>query len=195
MKTFHKPILRCCKGMTLIEILVALILTGLLATAALSFFSGMHNQSVTQRNVAEMKDLARASLMEIKKNLRMGGYKLPPGHVPFEVFGSTLGIYYSQSQAVDTVWLYLQEFSDAEYSTLAELPHGRRLFKLMKLTNSGVPEVYADFVVNLQYNVIDSANVEISITTQTPKYDMDWQSDGGYRMYTTAERVNLRNAG
>jgi prepilin-type N-terminal cleavage/methylation domain-containing protein len=195
MKAFHKPIFGCPKGMTLIEILVALTLTGILATAALSFFSGMHNQSVTQRNVAEMKDLARASLMEIKKTLRMAGYKLAPGHAPFEVFGSTLGVYYSNTQSVDTIWLYLQEFTDSEYSTLVKLPKGRRLFRLMRLTNSGLPEPYSDFIVNLRYSVIDSVNVEISVTTQTPKHDMDWPLNGGYRTYSTSERVKIRNAG
>jgi hypothetical protein len=180
--------------MTVIEVLIAVLLTGILATAALSFFAGMHNQSVAQRNISEMKDLARASLMEIKKTVRMAGYKLD-GHPPYEIFGSTIGIYFSRANSVDTVWYYLREYTDGEYAMLYELPEGRELFKLMKQVNSNLPELFSDFIVNLQYTVIDSVNLEVSITTQTPKYDMDWVEDGGYRMYTTVDRVKIRNAG
>jgi hypothetical protein len=195
MRIFRRPILKCCKGISIIEILIATFITGVLATAALSFFSGMHNQSVTQRNVAEMKDLARSTLMELKKTVRMAGYKLPEGHPPYEIFGTTIGVYSSQTKAVDTTWLYLQEFAEFEYDQLYNLPDDRQLFKLMKMVNSDPPDIFSDFIVNLQYTTIDSNNVLISVTTQTPKYDMDWPLNNGYRTYTTEERVKIRNAG
>lgn len=196
MRVFRRPILKCCKGISLIEILIATFITGVLATAALSFFSGMHNQSVTQRNVAEMKDLARATLMEMKKTVRMAGYKLPEGHAPYEIFGgTTIGVYSSQTQPVDTTWLYLQEFAEYEYAQLCDLPDDRQLFKLMKMVNSDPPDIFSDFIVRVQYTAIDSNNVLISVTTQTPKHDMDWPLNNGYRTYTTTEQVKIRNAG
>lgn len=194
MKQSIRTSFRCSRGFTLIELLVAVAMTGVLTTAALSFFSGMHNQSVTQRNVSEMQDLSRASLMEIKKTLRMGGFKLT-GHPPYEIFGTTLGVYMSGSQPVDTIWYFLEEYNESEYAALPDLPKGRQLWRLKKQVNSGLPDIFSDFIVNVQYTVIDSVNVEIKVTTQTPMADMDWKADNGYRTYTSEERVRIRNVG
>jgi prepilin-type N-terminal cleavage/methylation domain-containing protein len=194
MKQSIERTLSRSKGFTLLELLIAVAITGVLATATLSFFSGMHNQSVTQRNVAEMQDLSRATLMEIKKTLRMGGFKLT-GHPPYEIFGTTLGVYMSRSQPVDTIWYFLEEYNESEYAALTDLPEGRRLWRLKKQTNSGLPDIFSDFIVNVRYTVIDSVNVEITVTTQTPMKDMGWRADNGYRTYVSQERVRIRNIG
>jgi len=194
MKYFYKRAFGSVSGMTLVELMVAVVTTGILATASLSFFSGVSNETFTQENISEMQDLSRATLMEIKKDLRMAGYKLQ-NHPPFEVYGTTLGIYTRQTQAVDTTWFYLEEYTASEYATMIDLPAGRKLFKLMKQENSGVPSLFADCVVGIQYTVIDSANVDIQVTTQTAKKDMDWKFNNGYRTFSVEEQVMIRNAG
>ncbi|MCK4657056.1 MAG: hypothetical protein KAT85_08470, partial [candidate division Zixibacteria bacterium] len=71
----------------------------------------------------------------------------------------------------------------------------RQLWRLKKQTNSGLPDIFSDFIVSVQYTVIDSVNVEITVTTQTPMKDMDWEADNGYRTYVSQERVRIRNVG
>lgn len=194
MRYFSKRIGRSNSGVTLVELMVALVTTSILATASLSFFSGVSNETVTQENISEMQDLSRATLMEIKKDLRMAGYKLE-GHAPYEIFGTTLGIYTRQTNPVDTTWYYLEEYTPGEYATMTDLPAGRKLYKLMKKHNSDVPELFSDCIVGIQYTVIDSANVEIKVTTQTAKKDIDWKFHNGYRTFTVEEQVMIRNAG
>jgi prepilin-type N-terminal cleavage/methylation domain-containing protein len=194
MKFLNNRVLAGTAGLTLVELLVAVLITGILATASLSFFSGVNNESITQENVSEMQDLSRATLMEIKKDLRMAGFKLR-NHVPYEIYGSTLGIYKRQVNPVDTIWYYLDEYTAGDYASLPDLPTGRKLYKLMKQSNSNVPELFSDLVVGIQYTVIDSANVSIKVTTQTPKKDMDWKLNNGYRTFSAEERVMLRNVG
>lgn len=194
MKYFHKKAFGSVSGMTLVELLVAVAITGILATASLSFFSGVSNESFTQENVSEMQDLSRATLMEIKKDLRMAGFKLQ-NHAPYEIFGSTLGIYTSQTNAVDTTWFYLEEYTPSEYAAMKDLPAGRKLYKLMKQQDSGVPSIFADCIVGIEYTVIDAANVDIKVTTQTAKKDMDWKFNNGYRTFSVEEQVMIRNAG
>lgn len=61
-------------GFTLVEILVALVISSLLATAIYSFFIGQHHAYTVQDQVIEMEQNARAAMDMIRKELRMAGY-------------------------------------------------------------------------------------------------------------------------
>ena len=185
--------LRAAAGISLVELLIAIVLIGIIATAAFGFFAQMHNQSVTQRNISEMQDLCRANLEEIKKSLRMAGYKLPAGHPPYEVFGSTLGIYYSDSLPVDTLWYYLEEYSEYDYSLIPDLPAGRKLYRLMRSSNTEPPALFSDLVVDLQFNPVDSVNIMVEVKTQSKLPDMDYPFHNGYRTYFMRDAVRIRN--
>jgi prepilin-type N-terminal cleavage/methylation domain-containing protein len=180
-------------GVSLVELLIAVVLVGIIATAAFGFFAQMHNQAVTQRNVAEMQDLCRANLEELKKSIRMAGYKLPAGHPAFEIFGSTIGIYCSDSLPVDTLWYYLDEYSQYDYDQIPDLPAGRKLFRLMRSHNTEPAELFSDLIVSLRFLALDSANVMIRIETQTKLPDMDYPFDNGYRTYAMQDAVRIRN--
>jgi len=61
-------------GFTLIEILVALVITSILVTAIYRFFIGQHHAYTVQDQVIEMEQNARAALDMIRGDLRMAGY-------------------------------------------------------------------------------------------------------------------------
>ena len=193
MRRFTKKIFRCQRGVSVLELLIATLITGVMTTAAFQFLVTMQNQSEAQQNLSEAQLLCRNSLMDIKKNLRMAGYKIT-GHPAYEVKGDTLAVYVSRSQPVDTILYYLREFSDGEYASMADLPEGRQVYRLMKQTNSNPPDEFADYILNVQYDLTDPSNVIVRVTTQTPRPDEDYPSFNGYRSYSLSERVKIRNA-
>ncbi len=193
MRRFTRKIFRCQRGVSVLELLIAALITGVMTTAAFQFLVTMQNQSEAQQNLSEAQLLCRNSLMDIKKNLRMAGYKIT-GHPAYEVKGDTLAVYVSRSQPVDTILYYLWEFDDGEYASMPDLPEGRQVYRLIKQTNSDPPDEFADYILNVQYDLTDPSNVIVRVTTQTPRPDEDYPSFNGYRSYSLSERVKIRNA-
>ncbi|MCF8126437.1 MAG: prepilin-type N-terminal cleavage/methylation domain-containing protein [Desulfotignum sp.] len=62
------------QGFTLIEIMVALLISSVLATAIYSFFITQHHAYTVQDQVIEMEQNARAAMDMIRRELRMAGY-------------------------------------------------------------------------------------------------------------------------
>lgn len=193
MKRFTKKIFRCQRGISVLELLIATLITGVMTTAAFQFLVTMQNQSEAQQNLSEAQLLCRNSLMDIKKNLRMAGYKIT-GHPAYEVKGDTLAVYVSQSQPVDTILYFLQEFNDGEYASMPDLPEGRQVYRLIKQTNSDPADEFADYILNVLYDLTDPSNVIVRVTTQSPRPDEDYPFFNGYRSYSLSERVKIRNA-
>lgn len=176
-------------GYTILELLIALLLTGIIAATGFAFYVSMHNSASAQEDISNMQHTARSSLQEISKTLRMAGYKLPAGHAAFQVNGDSLFIYYSDTKPVDTVLYYL-----TQNTTLAGgKPSGWAPMYLMKKVNSAIPSIFSDVVRSIDYNVIDSATVEVSIEAQTIRSDDTWERDEGFRSFTSTERVSIRN--
>ena len=184
--------LKCRRGFTILEVLIAALITGILATASFRFYTSMHNQTEVQYEVSEVQHLCRSSVNEIKKTLRLAGFKLST-HDAYEIKGDTLAIYYSNTQPVDTVLYYLDEFSDYEYSKVHGLAEDVPLYKLMKRENSGTPAICADFILDIDFAQIDSRMIEISVTAQVSKSDDSFEQNNGFRTWTLAEQVSLRN--
>jgi prepilin-type N-terminal cleavage/methylation domain-containing protein len=180
------------RGYTLLEVLIGLFLTGLIAAGGFEFYATMHNQRIVQEDISDMQLNARNSLQEMVQTLRMGGYKIG-AHPAFRVSGDSLYVFYSETQAVDTTLYYLDDYTAMELSRIDEAPSGLEPRKLMKKVNSDAPAVLADFIRLVRYNVIDSATVQIALVTQASQPDEDFTSNCGYRLYVATERVNLRN--
>lgn len=179
---------RNINGYTILELLVALLLTGIVAAAGFSFYVSMHNSALTQEDISNMQHTSRSSLQDMAKTLRMAGYKLS-GHVPYRIAGDSLYVFFSETQPVDTVLYYLEQNT----ALAAGTPTDWQPMFLMKQVNSQPPGVFSDLVRSIAYNVIDSANIEISIEAQTSRSDEAWSRDDGYRSFTATERVTIRN--
>lgn len=194
-------------GFTILEVLIAALLTGIITASAFQFYVKLHSQSEAQFDLSETQQLCQASIQDIKRNLRMAGYKLPAGHEPYAQSGDSLYIFRRGTQPVDTILYYLEEFDDVEYSKVPNLPTGQQLFKLVKKTNSNNAQIFADYITDASFTMVDSSNIIISLETQTnnPDYSLESASAFGgntitndegdlyFRTYSLSEAVNIRN--
>ena len=184
--------LRCSRGFTILEVVIAALITGILATASFRFNTSMHNQTEAQYEVSELQHQCRASVHEMKKTLRLAGFKLT-AHPAVEISEDTLAIYFSETQPVDTVKYFLQEFGDLDYYHIPDLPDGQQLFRLVRQRNSQPAEIFTDFIVDVTFESVDSKTVLITITAQTSKKDETFEENNGFRTWTLEEQVSLRN--
>ena len=187
-------ITNCRNGFSILEVLIAAVITAIIAASGFQFYTKMHGQSETQDNVSEMQQLARSSLYDMRKSLLQAGFKLS-GHIPYKIAGDTLAVYYSVTLPVDTIQYYLAEFTPAEYANVANQPSGTKLYNLVKKVNSGTADIFADFITDINYNQIDAANIVITINVQASRSDDDYALNGGFRIYSISERINVRNVG
>jgi len=179
-------------GFSMLEVLIASIITAIIATSAFSFYGKMSEQSEHQFNVSEMHQLCRTSLYDIRKSLMQAGFKLT-AHPAYEIKGDTLAVYYSDTQPVDSILYYLVEYNAAEYAEISELPQSHQLFKLFKKVNGDAPALFADYIVGINYNQVDAANIIVSIEVHSLLKDDSYQPNDGFRTYTVSERINIRN--
>ena len=184
--------LKCSRGFTILEVVIAALITGILATASFRFYTSMHNQTEAQYEVSELQHQCRASVHEMKKTLRLAGFKLT-AHPAIEINGDSLAIYFSETQPVDTVLYFLQEFGDLDYYRIPDLPDGQQLFRLVRQRNSQPAEIFTDFIVDVGFKPIDSKTMLITITAQTSKKDETFEENNGFRTWTLEEQVSLRN--
>lgn len=186
MKT--KP--RSQSGFTLIEVLVAVFLSSVIAASGFEFYKTMHGSTITQEDITEMQQNARASMDEISRNARMAGYKIPAAHPPYKISGDTLVVYYSNANPVDTVRYYLTLRPGSESFPEAWKPH-----RLMRRVNSTAETIFADDIRSVDFSLVDSSNIDITLVTQTSKSDVELESDDdpGFRSFTQSERVVMRN--
>lgn len=75
-------------GISLIEVLVALVLTGIITTAVFRLYLSQHQQYIAQDDVSNIQQNARASIDELSRHIRMAGHQLPFGLEPVEAFNS-----------------------------------------------------------------------------------------------------------
>ncbi|MEZ5358053.1 MAG: prepilin-type N-terminal cleavage/methylation domain-containing protein [Candidatus Zixiibacteriota bacterium] len=89
--------LRSQGGMTLVEVLLAVLLTGIISAAMFRVYINQHQAYNVQDNVIEMQQNARAAIDELTRQIRMSGYALPNGLSAFDAFDTdpdTIRIYY-----------------------------------------------------------------------------------------------------
>ena len=179
-------------GFTILEVLIAALITGILATASFRFYTSMHQQTETQMEVSDVQHSCRSSIHELKKTLRQAGFKLE-GHPAYTINGDSLYIFYSETQPVDTILYYLHEFNSYEYSCVPGLPEGVELFNLMRRQNSAAAEVCADFITDIDFLQVDASTMQITVEAQVTKRDDTYSQNEGFRTWSLDEQVTLRN--
>jgi len=184
--------LRNNRGYTIIEMLVAVLITGILASAGFEFYISMHNQTLAQEEISDMQQASRASLQEITKNLRMAGYRVGT-HPAYVINGDSLMIFYSGTQPIDTILYFLADYSTDEKAAIPGFPQSNSPRKLMKQVNSGYAEMFADYIRRVSFTAVSPSSVQVVIEVQTSMPDEDYNYNNGYRTYAAAETVNLRN--
>lgn len=178
-------------GVTLIEIMISAVVSAIILLAVFSFYSSLSHQAEVQVDVSEVQNVCRNSIFEIRKTLHKAGNRLG-SHKPYEIKGDSLAVYFSETQAVDTVLYFLQEFTEAEYTGLPNLPNGRKIYKLMKQTNNLAATIFSDFITSVNFIEINATSMAVTIVAQSSRQDDTYSPDNGYRSYSLGERVNLR---
>lgn len=179
-------------GFTIVELMIAALILGLVVTAGFRFYARMHQAAMAQDTVSEIQFQGRNTLRDMRKTVRQAGYNLT-GHPAYQIKTDTLAVYYSLTKTVDTVLYYMTEFNTTEYSKMVNQPTGKKLYKLMKKVNSGAASLFADYVNSFQAVAVDSKNLVITLTVQSERPDTKYTLNNGYRIYTQGERVMMRN--
>ena len=189
------PIMRRTRneaGVTMVELLIATLIFAIVASAGFEFYAKMHMAAMAQDTVSELQFQGRNTLRDMRKTMRQAGFNLV-SHVPYQIKGDTLAVYYGVTKPVDTILYYKSEFTTADYGKMINQPTGIKLYRLMKKINSAAPTLYADYVNAFTVVPVDAKTVVMTITVQSDRPDDKYTQNNGYRTYTQGERVFMRN--
>ena len=181
--------LRSSLGYSVIELLVAAVLTGIVSMAGFRFYVQVHNQTIAQDEISDMQQRSRAALEEISKTLRMAGYKVG-SHDAYHINNDTLYVFFSDTQPIDTVVFYLSRYSSYSVSE-DDVP--TPIYNLMMKRNSETPAIYADNITSIEYDLIDASSMEVVLQVQAGKPDETFDENGGIRTFTNSEIITMRN--
>ena len=102
MKLFRKLLkigLGNSRGISILEVLIALFMTGVVVTAVFKLYVNQHKNWNTQGEITDMQQNARASIDELTRQIRMAGHQLPLGLKSIEAYDTnpdTIVINYSE---------------------------------------------------------------------------------------------------
>lgn len=168
------------KGYTLIQLLISLVLTSIIALAGFQYYKGQHEAYIAQTNIADRQGSMRASLTELARQIRQAGYMVPGGgYAKLSTQFDTLTVYYGQAAGVnvDTVRFFVTGSPRA----------------LVKKTNQQAPQVFAENIDSARFVQVGSAplrEIAISLVTAPGKGFSGSALSGARKMAT---RVQLRN--
>ena len=73
----QRHILKQVRGTTLLEMLIALAITGVVTVAIFKAYITQHHHYIAQEDVTDIQQNARAAIDELTRHVRMAGYDLP----------------------------------------------------------------------------------------------------------------------
>jgi hypothetical protein len=73
------PGLRGIAAFTVVELLIAVLLAGVITSASLALYITQQKQLIVQSDISDMQGSLRAAASELGTKIRMAGYKLPDG--------------------------------------------------------------------------------------------------------------------
>jgi type II secretory pathway pseudopilin PulG len=166
------------KGITLVELLIALSLTFIVGGAALEFYVSQHNQWLTQADISDMQQNARSLMDELSRNIRSAGYGILAGHPSIKVTSDTLTIFRKDSTKIDTIQFYVC-FADPLHP------------KLVKKINQDTASVFAEDIESVQF-VQSGTLITVTLVAREGRRDPEYIGDG-YRRRTLNFRAEVRN--
>ena len=95
---------RAIKGFTIIELLIALFLAGIVTSAAMGIYITQHKQWLVQDDISDMQASIRAAAVELSTQIRMAGYNVPGGIPELEAYNTnpdTIVITYDSADIQD----------------------------------------------------------------------------------------------
>lgn len=165
------------RGVSLLELLIAVTLTILIGAAMLEFYTSQHRQFLVQERITDMQQNVRVAMDEITKNIRKAGYGLI-GHPVISVGTDTLTVYFLSGSQVDTVAYYLSR---------ADSLHPN----LMRKTGSGAAQVFAENIDSLRFSQ-NGQLISVRIVAREKTKDDSFIGDK-YRRRILSSFVKVRN--
>lgn len=165
------------KGISLVELLIAVTLTILIGAAMLEFYLSQHNQFLVQEDISDMQQNARVAMDEITKNIRKAGYGLV-GHPVISVGSDSLIIYFKNGAQTDTILYYISR---------ADSLHPN----LMKKIGSATAQVFAENIDSLRFNQ-NGQLISVRIVAREGTRDDSFIGDK-YRRRILSSFVKVRN--
>ena len=165
------------KGISLIELMIAVFLTVLIGAAVLSFYVTQHNQFLVQEDVSDMQQNARVAMDEIAKNIRKAGYGLV-GHPSISVGANSIAVYYKDSTQTDSIYYYISRADSLH-------PH------LMKRIGLSAAQVFAENIDSLTFTQSGQL-VYVRIVAREETRDQSYIGDK-YRRRILSSFVKVRN--
>jgi hypothetical protein len=165
------------KGVSLIELLIAVTLTVLIGAAMSEFYASQHNQFLVQERITDMQQNVRVAMEEITKNIRKAGYGLT-GHPVISVGADTLTVYFLSGSQVDTVAYYLSR---------ADSMHPN----LVRKIGSGPAQVFAEDIDSLRFSQ-NGQLISVRIVAREKTKDDSFIGDK-YRRRVLSSFVRVRN--
>jgi Tfp pilus assembly protein PilW len=165
-------------GFTIIELLIAALLTGIITFAAMDSYLNQHQQFLAQEQVADIQQRARAILDQVSFDIRQGGFNIPDTLAAMVVYSNGNG---PDTLAVahhgDLIEYYIDD-SDTTHPSF------------MRSVN-GNAQIFADNIEGFEITVLAGNLVDVEVTARSDKVDDFTAHD--YRRRTYSSRVKLRN--
>ncbi len=101
------------EGFTLVELLIALLITGVVVSAGYGLYLTQHEGWIIQEQISSMQQNVRAAMHELETRIRMAGYGLPGGFQPI----------YAANANPDTITILFQNEFGCESTIEHSMPH------------------------------------------------------------------------
>lgn len=182
------------QGFTIIELLISMVMSGIVLGALVDTFITQRKTYALQEMITEMMLNARVGMEMITREVRMAGYD--PAGTGFD------GITYDVTQLQIRADLNGDgDTTDADETIIYSYDSTNLL--LMRKAN-GVDEALSEHITSFTFDYLDSngiattttsdiRQVQVHITARTPKPDLSYQTNNGYRTYTLTSLITPRN--
>jgi biotin operon repressor len=167
------------QGITMIELLIAALLTTIIASAGLSFYIRANQQYISQENISDTQQNARASIQEICREIRMAGFNIPDSVNAYQIM--------SVADNPDTLTINRDTLSIRYYIDEADTLHPQLIREL-----DGTPTIFADDIHGFEVTVIAANKIQVVITSKSAKTD-DQILGGDKFCRTFTQVIGLRN--
>ena len=123
----------CQRGFTLLELLIGLLLSGLVAAGAFHYYKAQNEVYLSQAVIADRQGNVRSAMAELTRQIRQAGYLVPGGD------------YLRHSAGYDTLEIYLGRDAGANVDTVRYfIQSGAPSGALVKQVNQMTPQVFAE---------------------------------------------------
>jgi len=181
-------------GFTLVELLIAMAISGIVLSAAVNTFIAQRRSYALQEQVTEMTQRTRAAMEMVTREARMAGYN--PAGTSFD------GITYNPTQVQIRADLN-GDGDTADANETIVYSYNNTTHQLLRDTD-GSSQPIADHIQAFTFDYVDGAGtsttttanirqIRITITACTAKPDPRYSANGGYRTYRLTSLVTSKN--